>query len=94
MAAGAVTLHRRNAKRDSTERAIVKALMKVGVQVFRISGRGLPDLLLFHRGKWSVLEVKTKGGRLTDAQKNTRVTAPFPVVESVSEALAVMGVQG
>jgi hypothetical protein len=83
------------AKRDGTERRIIQALRKVGVQVFPISGegRGLPDLLLFHRGRWSVLEVKaSKKSRLTDAQLNTRVTAPFPVVCTVEEALALFQV--
>jgi Holliday junction resolvase len=76
-------------KRDTSEAQIVKALRKIGVQVFAISGRGVPDLLTFHRGRWGVIEVKTKGGRLTDAQKNTRVLAPFPVVETVDEAIAL-----
>lgn len=88
-----MSLHRLNAKRDGTERRIIQALRKVGVQVFPISGRGLPDLLLFHRGRWSVLEVKaSKKSRLTDAQLNTRVTAPFPVVCTVEEALALFQV--
>jgi hypothetical protein len=56
----------------------------------------LPDLLLFHRGRWSVLEVAcrkaSKKSRLTDAQLNTRVTAPFPVVCTVEEALALFQV--
>lgn len=86
-----MSLHRRNAKRDGTEQAIIRALRKVGVQVFLISGRGLPDLLTFHRGQWGVLEVKVKGGRLTDAQKNTRVLAPFPVVTNVEEAMKAVG---
>ena len=88
-----MSLHRQRAKRDTTEADIVKALRKVGVQVFRMSGRGLPDLLTYYRGRWGVLEVKRKGGRLTDAQKNTRVTAPFPVVETPLEALSAVGVQ-
>jgi Holliday junction resolvase len=87
-----MSLHRQNARRDGTERRIIQALRKVGVQVFPMSGRGLPDLLLFHRGRWSVLEIKTKGGRLTDAQKNTRVTAPFPIASTVEEALALFQV--
>jgi tRNA-splicing ligase RtcB len=36
-----MSLHRLNAKRDGTERRIIQALRKVGVQVFPISGRGL-----------------------------------------------------
>lgn len=81
-----------NRKRDTTERAIVAALRKAGVQVWPMSGRGLPDLLTHHRGRWLPLEVKTKGGRLTDAQKNTRVLAPFPVVETVEEAFREVGI--
>jgi hypothetical protein len=92
MAAGVVSARGRAARRDKTETAIIAALRKIGVRVFLISGRGLPDLLCFYRGRWSVLEVKSKGGRLTDAQKNTRVLAPFPVVETVDQAFAAIGV--
>lgn len=81
-------------RRDTTEARIVQALRKIGVQVFPISGRGVPDLLLFFRGRWSVLEVKSPGGRLTDAQKNTRVLAPFPVVSSIPEAVALFTTGG
>ena len=86
-----MSLTRRNAKRDTTEKTIVKDLRKAGVQVFLVSGRGLPDLLTHFRGRWLPLEVKRKGGRLTDAQKNTRVLAPFPVVENSDQAFKAIG---
>lgn len=80
-------------KRDANEPEIVKALRKAGAMVWRLSGPGLPDLLVSHRGRWMVIEVKRpKQGRLTDAQCNTRALAPFPVVSNISEALAVIGV--
>ena len=80
-------------KRDHNEEQIVKALRKLGVVVHRLSGPGLPDLLTHYQGKWSVIEVKKPRGKLTDAQCNTRALAPFPVVESVSQALALFGVR-
>lgn len=80
-------------KRDANEADIVKALRKAGVRVWRINGAGLPDLLCHFRGAWSVLEIKTTRGKLTDAQCNTRALAPFPVAITVDEALKLYGIQ-
>lgn len=81
-------------KRDENEAEIVKALRKAGAVVWRLSGPGLPDLLLHYRGRWHVMEVKRpKQGRLTDAQCNTRALAPFPVVESPEQALQAVGLR-
>lgn len=79
-------------KRDWNEPDIVEALRKIGVRVWRLNGAGIPDLLCHHKGKWSVIEVKKPRGKLTDAQCNTRALAPFPVVESVEQALQLFGV--
>ena len=87
-----MSLSRKNPKRDGNEKAVVAALRKLGVQVWRISGAGVPDLLCHYRGRWSVIEVKKKRGRLTDAQLNTRALAWFPVIESVEQALALFGI--
>lgn len=80
-------------KRDSNEPAIRKALSQIGVQTFPQSGEGTPDLLTFTRGCWGVLEVKMPGEKLTQKQQQVYATAPFPIVESVAEALAVFGVK-
>jgi len=84
-----MTLHRRNPRRDANEAEIVAALECAGVHVFRLSGRGVPDLLCAHRGRWVPLEVKTRTGRLTEAQRGCPV--PIPVVRSVADALAALG---
>jgi Holliday junction resolvase len=63
-----MSLHRRAARRDTVEAEIVQALERVGVQVYRISGAGLPDLLCWYRGQWTPLEVKGPKGKLTEAQ--------------------------
>ena len=79
-------------RRDANEAAIVAALRKIGVQVWRISAPGLPDLITHHRGTWRPLEIKRPGGSLTPAQRETARTAPFAMVSSVSEAVRVFGV--
>ncbi len=80
-------------KRDRNEGAIIEALEAIGVTVFRISGVGCPDLLCHARGVWLPMEVKAQGGSLTTAQIAARATAPYPVVHSVAEAIALFGVQ-
>jgi hypothetical protein len=87
-------------KRDEIEAEIVAALEAIGVQVYRMSAKGLPDLLTHDlRGRccamgcaWMPLEVKRPGGKLTVAQKETQRLAPFPIVDSVEQALGLFGV--
>ena len=76
-------------KRDANEAQIVIALEFWGVNVFRISGVGVPDLLTHWRGQWLPIEVKDPKGTLTPAQIKTQQRCPFPVVHSVDEALAL-----
>jgi hypothetical protein len=80
-------------RRDANEPAIVDALRAVGCEVWQVSGRGLPDLLIRVHGaaggRWQPLEVKTPKGTLTAAQGDLR----WPVVRSVDEALALVGVR-
>ena len=63
-----MSLHRRNAKRDRNERLLVEYLQKAGAVVHRISGPGLPDLLVGYRKRWLLLEVKSPKGKLEPAQ--------------------------
>lgn len=91
---------RRAAKKDWNQGAIVDALRAIGVTVFVLNAEGLPDLLTHDiRGRacsmgcaWLPIEVKRPRGKLTPAQKGTRSIAPFPVVETVDQALALFGV--
>lgn len=80
-------------KRDANEKAIVSALEAAGCVVLRVSGVGVPDLFVWHpRVGWQPLEVKAPKGKLTQAQMVQ--LAPFHVVRSEAEALALFGVQG
>jgi hypothetical protein len=46
-----MSLHRRAAKRDKNEGAIIKALEANGCIVWPLSSKGIPDLLVFYRRK-------------------------------------------
>ncbi len=79
------------AKRDANEEEIVKGLRKIGAFVWIIDASkrgGQPDLLVFYRDYYTPLEVKSKRGRLTEAQKN----APrFPIARTLEEAKKAIG---
>ena len=103
-----MTIHRRAARRDQGEAAIVNALRKVGAVVRHVSAEGLPDLLVGHGGRWLWLEVKqplgSRGGKSKDGQRLQPAQAlffaeallnglPAHVVRSPEQALAVIGVE-
>ena len=75
-------------RRDTNEPAIIEALRLMGAYVYQVSGDGLPDLLVLWQSRWTPLEIKTTRGKLTASQMDI----PWPVVRSVSEALAAIGV--
>jgi Holliday junction resolvase len=88
-----VSIHRINARRDANEGAIIQTLQAEGVIVFPISGAGIPDLLCGHRGVWFLVEVKTRSGRLTEAQRRFHALAegyPVYVVRTAQEAVEVL----
>lgn len=77
-------------RRDAIEPAIIETLRAHGVQTWQVGGRGLPDLLCWHRGRPTVLEVKSGNARLSAVQ--ARADAPWPVVRTVDAAVeAVCG---
>lgn len=80
---------------DSTQRAIVNALLRVGCAVCDLSsiGRGVPDLLVSRGSKMWVLECKSPKGKLRQTQIDWALAwnAPVYVVRTVEEALAVVG---
>jgi len=89
--AGSLMFRRGGARkrRDLIEGAVIESLRKRGVQTWQISGRGLPDLLCWHQSRPYVLEVKSGArGRLSPVQARAR--APWPVVRTVEEAVAVV----
>ena len=64
---------------------IIKMLMAFGAEVWRISGKGLPDLLVCYRGRYFVGEVKTAKGRETKHQGR------FPIWRTPTDALVAIG---
>lgn len=80
-----MSLQRWNPKRDANEPEVVQALVAVGAEVWKVSGRGLPDLLVKFRGRFYAGEVKTATGKLRASQ------GAFPVWRSPAEALAAIG---
>jgi len=77
-------------RRDMIEPDIIRALRARGVQTWQVGGRGLPDLLCWHRGRPVVLEVKSGNARLSAVQ--ARADAPWPIVRTVEAAVeAVCG---
>lgn len=97
---------KRRARRDENEAAIVAALRSVGALVFQLDAEDLPDLLVGHRGRWLLCEVKVEAGaRGGTSGRNLRpgqrmffalarsVGAPTFLVRSVDDALAAVGVE-
>lgn len=93
---------RYRAKVDANHTDVVSALRAVGAQVQSLAmvGDGCPDLLVAFRGAWHVLEVKDGSKppshrKLTPAEEMWLMrfdeTAPVFVVNSVDEALEVIG---
>ena len=75
---------------------IVEALRKCGVHVIHLSdlGKGIPDLLCWHRGRYLLLEVKAPDGYPNKEQQEfiARWPGELHIVHSVDEALtAVLG---
>jgi hypothetical protein len=81
-----MSLSRKNPRRDANEPEIVQALEAVGAEVWRLSGKGLPDVLCRFRGVLYAGEVKTEKGRLRASQ------GAFPVWRTVDDALTAIGV--
>jgi hypothetical protein len=89
---------RRAAKRDEAEGPIVEALQAIGALCWRLN---YPcDLLVRHRERWHLLEVKTgRGVRLTvpkdkrqSAQAEFIAATGTPIVRTPQEALHAIGV--
>lgn len=58
-----------------------------GAAVWQLSGRTVPDLLIWFRDRPYVVEVKTGKGKQKPAQRGT----PWPIVRSVKDALITIG---
>ncbi len=82
-------------RKDTLQTEIVMGLRKAGAKVKITSalGEGFPDLICLFRGTLSLLEVKSKGGRLTQDEIDfyndwQEVTT---VVYNLDDALKVIG---
>lgn len=73
-------------RRDTNEPAIIAALKAIGAEVYQISGRAVPDLLVWYRGREWVMEIKTAKGK----QKPSQVGTPWPIVRSPEEAIQIV----
>jgi hypothetical protein len=92
---------RRAARTDANQAAIIAALTELGAVVCPTPlGNGFPDLLVAYGGVWTLLEVKDgdkspSRRRLRDAQikwwDRYAHAGPVALVESVEQALAVIG---
>ena len=88
-----MSLKRSNPRRDANEPALIKALKTCGFAVSRLSGAGLPDLLVSRRGHWHLLEVKMPKGRTKASQADfsAQHSAPVLQVRSVPQVVAFSG---
>jgi hypothetical protein len=63
--------------------------------VTRLTGRGIPDLLVGWCGRWVLLECKTEAGKATEAQQvfhqeTTRRGLPAYYVRTIGEVQTVL----
>lgn len=88
-----MSLRRYAAKRDKNETEIVEVLRASGATVLPLSGDGIPDLAVYFRSKWHMLEVKTAKGKLRPAQDWHESISPDAVhiVRTWQEALDAIG---
>ena len=59
---------RHAARRDANEPEIIAAFAAHGARAWTVSDGGRPDLAVWHRDRWHLVEVKMPKGALTDAQ--------------------------
>jgi len=87
----------KNMTEREIQRRIIDALRKAGCLVCVTSNRrhtantpGTPDLFVWHKGRWTALEVKSPDGRLTVKQSALVESGAVHVVRSVEDALRVV----
>lgn len=82
------------AKRDANEAEIVQQLRGIpGLSVYRLSARGIPDLLIGYRGVTYLAEVKQPGKKWTaDQVAFIEAWAGSPVIraECIEDILSVI----
>ena len=81
---------RHDARRDGNEKAIVDALEAQGFHVDRVSGKGIPDLIVSKAGQVWFVEIKMPKAKLKPTQVAWRAAyrGPAPILlRSVEDAL-------
>lgn len=84
------------AKRDKVESEIRAALETIpGLSVAVISAKAIPDLLLGWQGVNYLIEVKSKGGKLTpdQVQFHTEWNGQIAVCKTLEEVLEVLNIE-
>ena len=79
-------------KRDSVEESIVAALCAYGATVERLSGSGMPDLLVGYGGQNWLFEVKSGNKGLTQKQEAWHAgwNGHVVIVRSAPEAICII----
>jgi|SRR6185369_2072979 len=88
-------------RKDANEKAIVSALEKIGVKVQKLGGKGIPDLLVGHRQRLVLFELKDgakkpSARKLRPGQKEfAEKWAGYPIfkVETLADAFAALGIE-
>lgn len=75
-------------RRDANESHIITALEALGCMVYRLDKP--VDLLVLHRGKVLLVEVKTKRGTLTKDQITFAQYWPIHIIRTVDDAIALV----
>lgn len=82
------------ARRDKVELDVVKQLRSIsGISVEVISIKNVGDLLIGFRGVTYLIELKSKGGKLTDGQKqfHNEWTGQHAICTTLEDILKVIG---
>ena len=87
---------RRAAKTDAGQAAIVERLRSIGVWVKPLHqvGQGFPDLLVWARGRFFLLEVKEPGEKPNKQQVEFMAACPGEIHIARSEEEAVLAAVG
>lgn len=96
-----MSIHRRAARRDANEAGIVRALREIGCLVEPISGKGVPDLLVWSPLSKRIVLLEVKDGSKSPSARKLKPAqvefhrawsdAPIFVVTSADEAITAAG---
>jgi hypothetical protein len=85
--------NRHNPQRDANEPEIIEALKAKGAIVWRLNGKGIPDLLVGYKSVTILAEVKTAKGKTKPAQDvffDTWQGGKACIVKTVEEAISLL----